>query len=75
MRVPGRAWLEMSAEATDSAGSTYRQRAIFFPRGLGGRLYWWAIVPFHGIIFSGMANRITAAALLDSGRLGVGRNA
>lgn len=61
MRVPGRAWLEMSAEP-DGAGSTYRQRAVFFPKGLAGRLYWWAVFPFHGIVFAGMANRITAEA-------------
>jgi uncharacterized protein YbjT (DUF2867 family) len=62
MRVPGRAWLEMEA-TPDADGSIYRQRAVFFPRGLGGRLYWWSILPFHGIIFNGMANRITAAAV------------
>ena len=61
MRVPGRAWLEMSGEP-DGAGSTYRQRAVFFPKGLAGRLYWWAVFPFHGIVFAGMANRITAEA-------------
>ena len=50
-------------------GSVYRQRAVFFPKGLGGRLYWFAILPFHGVIFNGMANRITATAagLPDSG--------
>jgi len=63
MKVPGQAWLEMSAEADARGGSIYRQRAVFFPSGLGGRLYWFAILPFHGIIFSGMANRITEAAL------------
>jgi len=62
MRVPGRAWLEMSAEQAPDGGSVYRQRAVFFPRGLGGRLYWFSILPFHGVIFSGMANRITATA-------------
>ena len=61
MRVPGRAWLELGAAASDG-GSHYRQRAVFFPKGLAGRLYWWAILPFHGVIFSGMANRITAEA-------------
>ena len=35
---------------------------MFFPTGLAGRLYWFAVVPFHGFIFAGMANRITAAA-------------
>lgn len=61
MRVPGRAWLELATSDIDG-GSDYRQRAVFFPKGLSGRLYWWAIVPFHGVIFSGMANRITAEA-------------
>ena len=65
MRVPGRAWLELSVEPTDDGGALYRQRAIFFPRGLGGRLYWWSILPFHGIIFSGMANRITEEAAAE----------
>ncbi|WP_104101058.1 SDR family oxidoreductase [Cryobacterium sp. M96] len=63
MRVPGRAWLEMTADPAPGGGSVYRQRAVFFPRGLGGRLYWFAILPFHGVIFTGMANRITAAAV------------
>jgi uncharacterized protein YbjT (DUF2867 family) len=62
MKVPGRAWLEMTTQANPAGGSTYRQRAVFFPSGLSGRLYWLAILPFHGVIFSGMANRITATA-------------
>ncbi|MGX1703381.1 SDR family oxidoreductase [Microbacterium sp. NPDC055357] len=65
MRVPGEAWLEMRASAEDD-GSRYRQRAIFFPRGLAGRVYWLAVLPFHGVIFRGMANHITAAAEADT---------
>ena len=61
MRAPGRAWLELSVEPTGS-GSRYRQRAVFFPHGLAGRLYWLAILPFHGRIFSSMSKRITTAA-------------
>jgi len=62
MKVPGKAWLEMSVEPDDNGGSNYRQRAVFFPAGLAGRAYWFAILPFHGVIFAGMAARITAAA-------------
>ncbi len=61
MKLPGRAWLELSAVPQDG-GTLYRQRAVFFPRGLAGRLYWFAILPFHGVIFRGMALRITARA-------------
>ncbi|HQZ47966.1 MAG TPA: SDR family oxidoreductase [Microbacteriaceae bacterium] len=65
MKLPGLAWLQMEV-IPDAAGSVYRQRAVFFPKGLAGRLYWLAILPFHGVIFSGMANRITSAALAQS---------
>jgi uncharacterized protein YbjT (DUF2867 family) len=64
MRVPGKAWLELGVTPDKTGGgAVYVQRAIFFPRGLGGRLYWFVILPFHGGIFNGMANRIIAAAL------------
>ncbi|WP_369797925.1 SDR family oxidoreductase [Cryobacterium sp. MLB-32] len=66
MRVPGKAWLEMTVIPLAGGGSVYRQRAVFFPRGLGGRLYWAAILPFHSIIFDGMATRITATAAAES---------
>lgn len=62
MKVPGRAWLELTAEPAPDGGSTYLQRAIFFPHGLGGRLYWLVILPFHGVIFTTMAARITRKA-------------
>jgi hypothetical protein len=46
----------------DGNGSRYRQRAIFFPKGLSGRLYWLAVLPFHSLIFPAMARNITGAA-------------
>ncbi|GHD04786.1 SDR family oxidoreductase [Zhihengliuella salsuginis] len=61
MRVPGQAWLEFAVEP-DGTGSRCRQRAVFFPHGLSGRLYWWAMAPFHGTIFSGMARRMVERA-------------
>ena len=66
MKLPGRAWLELTVDDSGDGDSLYRQRAVFFPSGLGGRLYWLAILPFHGVIFSGMVNRIVAAAEADS---------
>ena len=62
MRVPGRAWLEMSAAASPDGSSVYRQRAVFLPRGLAGHAYWAAVLPFHGVVFSGMARNIAARA-------------
>ncbi|MFF8835616.1 SDR family oxidoreductase [Streptomyces sp. NPDC015130] len=63
MRLPGLAWLEMYVEQDGDEGrSTYRQRALFHPRGLAGQLYWWSVAPFHAIVFGGMARRIAGAA-------------
>jgi uncharacterized protein YbjT (DUF2867 family) len=62
MKVPGDAWLEMVVEPGPDGGSTYRQRAVFVPRGLLGHLYWWAVSPFHAAVFGGMARNITSTA-------------
>ncbi len=63
MRLPGLAWLELCVDpATDTASATYRQRAVFHPRGLAGHLYWWSLRPFHGVIFGGMSRSIARAA-------------
>ncbi len=66
MKVPGRAWLEFTVLPRGAGGSALRQRAVFFPSGLGGRLYWFAILPFHGVIFAGMASSLAKTAI--SGR-------
>lgn len=66
MRVPGQAWLELGIAEGDD-GLEYRQRAVFFPRGLSGRLYWLAVLPFHGLIFAGMSRRIVDLAEADAG--------
>jgi hypothetical protein len=62
MKLPGRAWLELSAGQDLDGLTTYRQRAIFQPRGLAGHAYWRSISPFHGVVFGGMLRNITAAA-------------
>ncbi|PKP48480.1 MAG: hypothetical protein CVT92_16120, partial [Bacteroidetes bacterium HGW-Bacteroidetes-1] len=36
------------------------QTATFRPLGLAGRLYWYAVLPFHGFIFNGMIKKIAA---------------
>ena len=54
MRLPGEAWLEFKI---DKDNILY-QTATFRPRGLRGRLYWYAIVPFHHFLFGGMISNI-----------------
>ncbi len=55
MRLPGEAWLEFKIEAR-----ILKQTATFRPRGLAGRLYWYAVLPFHGFIFNGMIQKLAA---------------
>ncbi|OFB39202.1 NAD(P)-dependent oxidoreductase [Mycolicibacterium sp. (ex Dasyatis americana)] len=62
MRTPGDAWLEWRLESRGTDQTRLHQRAIFFPKGLAGRIYWNALLPFHGIIFTGMLNNIALAA-------------
>jgi uncharacterized protein YbjT (DUF2867 family) len=61
MLLPGEAWLGWRVTPT-ATGSRLVQTAMFVPRGLFGRLYWFALVPFHGLIFPRMARGIIAAA-------------
>lgn len=56
MKLPGDAWLEFRI----SDGNLY-QTATFRPLGLWGRLYWYSVLPFHGIVFSGMSKKIARA--------------
>ncbi|NNN31502.1 SDR family oxidoreductase [Streptomyces sp. S3(2020)] len=62
MRLPGLAWLEMSAESDDDGRTRYRQRALFHPHGLLGHAYWWSVSPFHAVVFGGMARNIARTA-------------
>ncbi|MBT8037848.1 MAG: SDR family oxidoreductase [Verrucomicrobiae bacterium] len=55
MKVPGEAWLEF--KLTDNQ---LHQTATFRPKGLAGRLYWYAFLPIHLILFPRM-NRTLAA--------------
>lgn len=54
MKLPGEAWLEFRIE-----GDRLRQTATFRPKGVLGRLYWYAVFPLHGIVFEGMLKRLT----------------
>ena len=62
MRLPGLAWLELEVKQNNQGQTVYRQRAIYHPRGLAGHAYWWAVWPFHGIVFGSMVKNITRAA-------------
>ena len=63
LKLPGRGWLEFRVEPLDAgARSLIRQTAIFDPRGVAGRLYWYGVLPLHALIFRGLLRRIAEHA-------------
>ena len=53
MKLPGEAWLEFKI-----IHNTLYQAATFKPKGIWGKMYWYTILPFHGLIFNGMLNKL-----------------
>ncbi|WP_313031486.1 SDR family oxidoreductase [Soonwooa sp.] len=56
MKVPGEAWLEFHIK-----DGVLHQKATFRPLGVSGRLYWYSVLPFHGLIFNGMLKKLAEA--------------
>jgi len=63
MKLPGEALLEFRLSPTDDQHCLLEQEALFIPRGLFGLLYWYAVVPFHVIVFKGMLDGVRREAL------------
>ncbi len=53
MKLPGEAWLEFRI-----IKDKLYQRAVFRPKGIWGRLYWYSVLPFHAFVFKGMINAL-----------------
>ncbi|NNK40447.1 MAG: SDR family oxidoreductase [Winogradskyella sp.] len=53
MKLPGEAWLEFKI-----VKDKLYQRAVFRPKGVWGRLYWYMVLPFHAFVFNGMINAL-----------------
>jgi uncharacterized protein YbjT (DUF2867 family) len=60
MKLPGEAWLEFKVKESEGR-KTLIQTATYRPLGLWGRLYWYSVLPFHGLIFPKMAKNIVEA--------------
>jgi hypothetical protein len=61
MKVPGAAWLQFETLPYE-CGTRLVQTAYFAPRGLSGLAYWYALLPVHSRIFSGMIAALAAEA-------------
>jgi len=60
MRLPGRAWLQFEARP-DGDDTVLTQTAVFDPVGLGGIIYWRALLPLHALMFRGMLRALARA--------------
>ncbi len=57
MKLPGSAWLEFKIKDNKLIQSAY-----FYPKGVFGRLYWYALVPLHYFVFNNMIKSIIKKA-------------
>ncbi len=62
MRIPGLAWLDFTVDPSGDGTTILGQRATFYPRGLAGHLYWYAVLPFHGVVFGNMIKNMANVA-------------
>ncbi len=64
MRLPGVATLSFEVEPFPSADGKSRliMTARFRPRGLAGILYWYSVLPLHGLVFRGMLRGLLRSA-------------
>ncbi len=63
MKLPGEAWLEFEIQPSSTVGLVLiKQTATFVPTGILGHLYWYAIAPFHVLVFPTMIRNIEKAA-------------
>lgn len=57
MKLPGEAWLEFKIKDNKLIQSAY-----FYPKGVFGRLYWYALIPLHYFVFNNMIKSIIKKA-------------
>ncbi|MDG2300193.1 MAG: SDR family oxidoreductase [Acidimicrobiales bacterium] len=61
MKVPGHAWLEWNVKET-STGTIVEQQALFVPKGVVGRAYWYFLLPAHILIWKRMLQNLVKLA-------------
>ncbi len=68
MRLPGEALLDFRVQTNGEQRCTLSTTAFFEPRGLFGLMYWYAVQPFHGVVFRGMLAGIQRDAVQIAAR-------
>jgi hypothetical protein len=58
MKLPGEALLTFRLRSSGRNVIELSMLSEFLPKGLAGIIYWYALLPFHQMIFSGMLHSI-----------------
>jgi len=66
MKVPGAGVLEFDIDDSGDGQRSITVTAYFHPAGVWGLLYWFAVLPFHAILFRGMTSEIARRAADDT---------
>ena len=69
MQLPGTATLELTVSGADG-GSVLTARSRFRAPSLAGDAYWWAVAPFHGLVFGRMMDSVARVAEARTAREG-----
>jgi uncharacterized protein YbjT (DUF2867 family) len=63
LRAPGAGWMEWRIFPQFEGDVLLSQIAYFAPRGAYGFLYWYLLLPFHRLVFSGLLKAIARQAV------------
>ncbi len=58
LKAPGLGWMEWRITPQAEDGAQLSQIAYFAPRGAPGFLYWYLLLPFHRLVFTGLIKAI-----------------
>ena len=61
MKLPGEAMMEFRLTPLEGGQTEVQLFSRFFPRGLGGLLYWYSLFPLHLWVYRGMVQALAAA--------------
>jgi uncharacterized protein YbjT (DUF2867 family) len=65
MKAPGPAWLQFEAQPRSDGSTLLILTAFYEPHGVAGLFYWYALYPFHLLIFKGISRYILQQAELE----------
>ena len=58
MKLPGEAIMDFEIAHIENGVTELRLGTRFRPRGIYGMLYWYALLPFHDLLFGNMLKKI-----------------